>query len=273
MQIAAKQLPSRHRWTSRRSLYKNFRAFFFSVAPFSSNFQLGRVGCLVHRLRGLTARIPTMSNSEKVSIEKRDGSVSDHSVKDAKHLEHPSSNVNVKLANPLTGIPQDKLMADAAIFASTHGLGHLESEFQKGALVAQDPVAFESLSILSEEDKAILRRELTHRWSQPWELYYLVILCSLAAAVQGVCLFAPLFRVYLPNEQSQMDESVINGANLFFPNQFGLDQTIGRNQWLLGLVNSAPYVCFRFFIHSECVRLRQFLAMLRVHQLLAHCTS
>ena len=44
-----------------------------------------------------------------------------------------------------------------------------------------------------------------------------------------------------------MDESVINGANLFFAPQFGIDPNTkdgnaGRNQWLLGLVNSAPYV-------------------------------
>lgn len=43
-----------------------------------------------------------------------------------------------------------------------------------------------------------------------------------------------------------MDESVINGANLFFPGQFGIDPGFmagaNKNQWLLGLVNSAPYV-------------------------------
>lgn len=47
-----------------------------------------------------------------------------------------------------------------------------------------------------------------------------------------------------------MDESVINGANLFFAPQFGIEPRGGtaeqnsRNQWLLGLVNSAPYVSF-----------------------------
>ncbi|KAF8736151.1 hypothetical protein AX14_000792 [Amanita brunnescens Koide BX004] len=41
-----------------------------------------------------------------------------------------------------------------------------------------------------------------------------------------------------------MDETVINGANLFFANQFGIDPSASsRNQWLLGLVNSAPYLC------------------------------
>lgn len=44
-----------------------------------------------------------------------------------------------------------------------------------------------------------------------------------------------------------MDEAVINGANLFFTVQFGIDPNstdgnAGRNQWLQGLVNSAPYV-------------------------------
>lgn len=44
-----------------------------------------------------------------------------------------------------------------------------------------------------------------------------------------------------------MDESVINGANLFFAPQFHIDPNAtdgnaSRNQWLLGLVNSAPYV-------------------------------
>lgn len=45
-----------------------------------------------------------------------------------------------------------------------------------------------------------------------------------------------------------MDESVINGANLFYAPQFGINpnakgQDDGRNQWILGLVNSAPYLC------------------------------
>lgn len=48
----------------------------------------------------------------------------------------------------------------------------------------------------------------------------------------------------------QIDESVINGANLFYTPQFDIDPNVNggqgsdasRNQWLLGLVNSAPYV-------------------------------
>lgn len=122
-------------------------------------------------------------SDEKASVERKDSASYEYS-KEVKHIDN--ANINAKLANPLSGIPQDQIMADAAQFAEDHGLGHLKGEFEKGALVAQDPTAFESLTQLSEEDKVLLRRELTHRWDQPWQLYYLVILCSVAAAVQGV---------------------------------------------------------------------------------------
>ena len=58
--------------------------------------------------------------------------------------------------------------------------------FCKGALVAQNPRGALELDVLSEEDKYYLEREHTHKWSQPKTLYYLVIMCSLCAAVQGM---------------------------------------------------------------------------------------
>ncbi|PIL24778.1 MFS general substrate transporter [Ganoderma sinense ZZ0214-1] len=142
-------------------------------------------------------------------------------------------NLNAKLANPLAGVPHEQLMAEAAIFAGTHGLAEYTETIQKGALVAQDPAAFESLPLLTEDDRVALRREITHKWDQPAMLYYLVVMCSIAAAVQG------------------MDEAVANGANLFFPAQFGIDPGppgtgMNKNQWLQGLVTSAPYLCCAF---------------------------
>ncbi|KAF9264194.1 hypothetical protein L218DRAFT_926497 [Marasmius fiardii PR-910] len=168
---------------------------------------------------------------EKASIEKHDDSAS-VSLKEHAHaptkteLDSDTQNLNAKLANPLVGIPHEELVERAKLFADQYGLQDLSLELQKGALVAQDPTAFEDIALLDEEDKAVLRRELTHRWSHPKTLYYLVILCSMAACVQG------------------MDEAVINGANIFFAGQFGIDPNeSGRNQWIFGLVNSAPYLC------------------------------
>ncbi|KAN0116412.1 major facilitator superfamily [Russula decolorans] len=159
--------------------------------------------------------------------------VDSSSIHDEKRPHQPDvddaiTKANAKLANPLAGLPHEQLMDNGAEFARTHGLGHLEDLFRKGALAAQDPLAFDSISHFTEDEKDIFRREYTHRWDHPATLYYLVILCSVAAAVQG------------------MDEAVINGANLFFAPQFHIDPNSGNkatNQWLLGLVNSAPYLC------------------------------
>ncbi|OCH83718.1 MFS general substrate transporter, partial [Obba rivulosa] len=170
-----------------------------------------------------------MSASNDKFYEKKNDSASEEFTKESRevrHIDNVVENVNAKLANPLAGLSRDQLIADASKFVHSHGLGHLEEEFQKGALIAQDPSAFESLSLLTDEDRNVLRREVTHKWDQPMTLYWLVIMCSLGAAVQG------------------MDQSAINGANLFFAPQFGIDPTSSsRNSWIFGLVNSAPYLC------------------------------
>lgn len=44
-----------------------------------------------------------------------------------------------------------------------------------------------------------------------------------------------------------MDETVTNGAQLYYPDQFG----IGQNQLLIGFVNSAPYVSRNTINHSS----------------------
>ncbi|KAG8686806.1 hypothetical protein FRC11_008342 [Ceratobasidium sp. 423] len=163
--------------------------------------------------------------TEKREFAHTEGS-EDFDPKNKLHLAQ--SNANAKLANPLAGIPHTKLEEQAHEFAHSHGLSEYADVIRKGALVAQDPLGFDSLSQLTLEEKAELQREQTHRWDQPITLYYLVVLSSMAAAVQG------------------MDETVINGANLFWPKQFGLDPdnpNKGRDQWLLGLVASAPYLC------------------------------
>ena len=191
---------------------------------------------------------PQATNVSKTSLAGHNSFIDVHI--DAPSPSRPTTqSMNAKLANPLAGLSHEQIMADAADFARTHELAEYTEVIQKGALVAQDPAAFESLPTLNEDDRRVLRREFTHKWDQPKMLYYLAIMCSIAAAVQGV-------RV-LPSSNNcciyshgwvQMDEAVVNGANLFFPRQFGIDPgnnaTSGsnRNEWLVGLVTSAPYV-------------------------------
>lgn len=72
---------------------------------------------------------------------------------------------------------------------------------KKGALVARDPSSFETTEELDEDEKVSLRREVTHRWSQPRMLYFTITICSIGAAVQYVH-YAFLFILSLVADMS-----------------------------------------------------------------------
>ena len=105
---------------------------------------------------------------------------------------------------------------------------------KKAALVAQDPPAFEEIQELDEVERDALRNEVLHKWRQPVALYFTVILCSIGAAVQG------------------WDQTGSNGANLSWPDDFGVPNTVptppvpgvnyALNSWIVGIVNSGPYI-------------------------------
>ena len=116
-------------------------------------------------------------------------------------------------------------MRDVDLFVEEKGLQEYTDLIKKGALIAQDPAGFEYLEVLSTEEKDLLRHEATHRWSHPLRLYLTIIICSIGAAVQG------------------WDQTGSNGANLSFPQEFGLDEENSvRDQWIVGLVNSIIFL-------------------------------
>ncbi|KAL5043076.1 hypothetical protein BDW71DRAFT_200122 [Aspergillus fruticulosus] len=142
--------------------------------------------------------------------------------------ERARRNLNAKLANPLAGYSHEELRRQGISFAITHQIGE-EGDiraFGLGAMLAQAPEKFENVPGLTVQELEVLRHEFEHRWSQPWTMYLVIILCSLSAAVQG------------------MDETVVNGAQIFYKHQFGIaDENISRHNWISGLVNAAPYLC------------------------------
>lgn len=142
-----------------------------------------------------------------------------------------NKNLDAKIQNPLADIPRDQLMHDVSRFASENGLEDAADMLQRGALVAQNPSGFESVKELTEEEKEHLRVELSHKWKHPRALYVTIIICSIGAAVQG------------------WDQTGSNGANLSFPQDFGIGHgedpshpDYDRDNWLVGLVNAAPYI-------------------------------
>lgn len=141
-----------------------------------------------------------------------------------------------RISNPLAGIAKVDLYDRVLRFCQEFGFeDHIET-FQKGALAAQNPQSFEDLSELTEDDKYHLRREYTRawidleilgisnayanvgldKWHLPKALYFSIGLCSLGSAIQG------------------WDNTGANGANLSFPQEFGIED----NAWLVGVINS-----------------------------------
>lgn len=132
-----------------------------------------------------------------------------------------------KLANPLAGLGHEQLSAMGEKYARLAGLDSEEDlrAFRLGAIVAGDENRYDTVEGLTAEEREVLDRETTHKWSNPGTLYWVVAICSLCAAVQG------------------MDETVVNSGQVFYAPAFGIGSKSSRDSWLLGLVNSAPYLC------------------------------
>ncbi|KDN52660.1 hypothetical protein K437DRAFT_261259 [Tilletiaria anomala UBC 951] len=139
------------------------------------------------------------------------------------------ANDSGEVKNPLYGVPRSKLLRDAEQFAHQHGLVEHVELIQRGALVAQNQSGFQSIPDLSDEEKAALVHEVTHKWSHPFVMYATIFCCSIGAATQG------------------WDQTGSNGANLSFPKDFDISTEKGNpnaynNTWLVGAVNAAPYI-------------------------------
>ncbi|PPQ73733.1 hypothetical protein CVT26_011888 [Gymnopilus dilepis] len=147
---------------------------------------------------------------------------------DVTHIDL-ANNVQARIQNPLRGIPRPKLMKQVEHFVHEKGLQDKVDLFKRAAVLAQNPNDFETQPDLSEEEKEHIRRETTHRWHQSKSMYMTIIICSIAAAVQG------------------WDQTGSNGANLSFPQVFNLDSDPGNpradlNQWIVGIINAGPYI-------------------------------
>ncbi|KAL2176495.1 uncharacterized protein P884DRAFT_29905 [Thermothelomyces heterothallicus CBS 202.75] len=145
------------------------------------------------------------------------------------HTEHINLNENLeaRIKNPLEGIPRDELMSRVHIFAEEKGLTEHIELLRKGALVAQDPENFENIDgdeALTEEEKKALRKEVEHKWRLPARLFLTIITCSIGAAVQG------------------WDQTGTNGANIFFPDVYGIGSDSTHDTILVGLLNAGPYI-------------------------------
>ena len=76
---------------------------------------------------------------------------------------------------------------------------------------------------LEEPERAALIYEREHKWHGPCMLWYSIALCAMGAATQG------------------WDQTGSNGANLSFPEEFGIAGT-GKDEWIVGVVNAIIFL-------------------------------
>lgn len=127
----------------------------------------------------------------------------EHAVERTASTATRKASVAALLRNPLTGMSEEEALADVDSFVEDKGLQEYREAFRKGAMLArvnQRQDGFEYVSSVSEDEKEVLRKEISSRWSQPFMLYFLVILCAGSAIVQG------------------MDQTAVNGAQVNISN-------------------------------------------------------
>ncbi|GJQ15552.1 hypothetical protein GpartN1_g7343.t1 [Galdieria partita] len=90
---------------------------------------------------------------------------------------------------------------------------------------------------LTDEERAVLKKESHNRWMQPFSMYYLCAVSAMAAIAQG------------------MDETVINGAQIYFHQEFGIESRLN----IQGLVNAIPFLICACVASWASVPLNEYL--------------
>jgi hypothetical protein len=171
-----------------------------------------------------------------------------------------------RIKNPLIGIPKEQLIRDVEAFAAENDLQDIAPWLIKGALVAQSPHHIDNIQELDSEDARILHEEVRdfvsklisiadHRNRIPTNGSILEFFMSLSSSIQ---LLQP-FRVGIKqvSQHTWRSEGLLltatgsNGANLTFAITMGIsddpahcatEAICNRNSWLVGFVNSSPYI-------------------------------
>jgi hypothetical protein len=109
-------------------------------------------------------------------------------------------------------------------FLKANNLAHRFEFFEKAAALLQSEDGAENIPNIAPFEIEALHNETQRKWSQPWTLYFTIFVCSFGAIEQGTA------------------QTSMNGANLYFPKQFGIGSDSPRDKFLVGLINSGIYL-------------------------------
>lgn len=132
------------------------------------------------------------------------------------HLEDSESRQLQDLSEPAAS-------EDVEVFARANGLMHKLDKLKKAALIIQgEPIR--DIPEATELEIRALQLETERKWRQPKMLYFTILVCSLGAIEQGWA------------------QTGMNGANLTFPQAFGIGSNSPRDNLIVGFINSGIYM-------------------------------
>ncbi|KAH3902557.1 related to arabinose-proton symporter [Saccharomycodes ludwigii] len=143
-----------------------------------------------------------------------------------KQSQKKLANDGVDENNVLGSYTEEQVMEMGRNFALKYNLPNENDIFGRAAALARSPNNFDRMEFLTQGEKIACYDEIHHKWKNiPKKLIAAIIGSAMSASVQG------------------FDESIINGANLFYPKAVGLGSGSDHDNWIEGLINGAPYLC------------------------------
>ena len=132
------------------------------------------------------------------------------------HVEEPES-------RQLQTFSEPEAVEVVELFAESNGLMHKLDVLKKAAQIIQGEPIHDIPGIAEPEIRA-LQLETERKWRQPKMLYYTILVCSIGAIEQGWA------------------QTGMNGANLTFPQAFGIGSNSPRDNLIVGFINSGIYM-------------------------------
>lgn len=109
-------------------------------------------------------------------------------------------------------------------FVETYNLEHKFHLFERAAELLRVDHDKHQIQGLSREELSALDAETSHKWRQPWAMYLTIIATAFGSMGQGWA------------------QTSMNGANLYFPQAFGIDSHSQRDDLIVGIINSGIYL-------------------------------
>ena len=131
------------------------------------------------------------------------------------HFEEPES-------RQLQSLSEVAAVEDVEVFAKSNGLMHKLDILRKAALIIQGEPS-RDIPEMTELETRAFQQETERKWRQPGMLYFTIVVCSIGAIEQGWA------------------QTGMNGANLTFPQAFGIGSNSPRDNLIVGFINSGIY--------------------------------